>query len=110
VEEGEVVVGFAVAAGADPSECFQPGVGAFDGPAVAGVGVGDFEASLLAAPDLAHGEVVGDRLAAFARLADVGADPALGQRLFVGVRGVAAVGPQLVWLDAGLGERVEQRE
>jgi hypothetical protein len=34
VEEGEVVVGFAVAAGGDAAFCFQPGVGAFDREAV----------------------------------------------------------------------------
>ena len=40
VEEGEVVVGFAVAAGGDAAFCFQPGVGAFDRPAVTGLWVG----------------------------------------------------------------------
>ena len=110
VEEGEVVVGFAVAPGRDPSSCFQPGVGALDGPAVAGLRVGDFEASLLSPPDFADRLPGRDRLASFARLADVGADLALGERLFVRVRGVAAVGPQFLRLPARLGEPVEQRQ
>ena len=42
LEEGEVVVGFAVAAGGDAAHCFQPGVGAFDGPAVTCLWVAGF--------------------------------------------------------------------
>jgi hypothetical protein len=62
VEEGEVVVGFAVASGGDPSFCFQPGVGAFDGPAVSGLRVACFEPAFLAAPDQAGALVAGDRV------------------------------------------------
>jgi len=40
VEEGEVVVGFAVVAGGDAAFCFQPGVGAFDREAVRRLRVG----------------------------------------------------------------------
>jgi len=107
VEEGEVVVGFAVAAGADSAQCFQPGVGALDRPALACLWVAGFQPSLFAAPDLVGGLVGRDRLAALARLADAGADLALGERLLVRARGVAAVGPQFARVDAGVGERVE---
>jgi hypothetical protein len=65
---------------------------------------------LFAAPHLAHGLAGRDRLAGLARLADPGIDLALAQCLLVRARGVAAVGPQLARLDAGLGERVEQRQ
>jgi hypothetical protein len=108
VEEGEVVVGFAVAAGADAAECFQPGVGAFDGPAVTGLWVAGFDASFFAAPDFAAALLGWDRVARSAWLADARADPALGECLFVGAWGVAAVGPEFVGLDADFGELVEQ--
>lgn len=110
LEEGEVGACFAVAAGGDAAEGFQPGDRALDRPAVAGLRVARFASALLAAPDLVAGLVSGDRLAAFARLADAGADLPLGQRLFVRGRGVAAVGQQLLGLDAGLGQGVEQRQ
>jgi hypothetical protein len=77
---------------------------------VAGLRVARLAPAFLAAPDLVTGLASGDRLTALARLADAGADLALGQRLFVRARGVAAVGPQLQRLDAGLLERVEQRQ
>jgi len=110
VEEGEVVIGFAVAAGADPAQRFQPSVRALNGPAVAGLRVGDFQPSLLSPPDLADRLAARDRLAGFARLADPGADLPLGERLLVRARGVAAVGPQLLRLDPCFSERVEQRQ
>jgi hypothetical protein len=74
VEEGEVVVGFAVAAGCDSSSCFEPGVGALDRPAVACLGVACFELSFFAAPDLSGWCSGWDRLAAAAFLADPGLD------------------------------------
>ena len=70
VEEGEVVVGFAVAAGRDPSFRFQPGVGSFDGPAVSCLRVTCFDPSFLAAPDLADDLARGDRLPGATALAD----------------------------------------
>ena len=70
VEEGEVVVGFAVAAGVDAAHCFQPGVGAFDGPAVACLWVAGFDAAFFAAPDFAAALPGRDRLAGAAWLAD----------------------------------------
>jgi hypothetical protein len=70
VEEGEVVVGVAVSSGGDPSSCFQPGVGAFDGPAVACLGVTGFELAFLAAPDFPCRCSGWDRLAGAARFAD----------------------------------------
>jgi hypothetical protein len=72
--------------------------------------VGDLQVALLAARDLAHRRAGGDRLAAAARLADAGADLALGQRPLVRAGGVAAVGPQLGGADPALGELVEQRQ
>ena len=108
MEEGEVVVGFAVAAGADAAQCFQPGVGAFDGPALTGLWVAGFDASLFAAPDFAAALSWWDRVAGPSWLADPRSDPALAERLLVRAGGVAAVGPELVRLDADFGERVEQ--
>ena len=108
MEEGEVVVGFAVAAGGDAAHCFEPGVGAFDGPAVAGLRVAGFDASLFAAPDFAAALSCGDRVAGAAWLADPRLDLALGESLFERGGGVAAVCPELVGVDAGGGELVEQ--
>jgi hypothetical protein len=103
-----VGAGFAVAAGADPAEGFQPGVGAFDWPAVAGVGVGGFQPPVFAAPDFADGDARGDRLAGSAGLADPGVDPQLGQGVFVFAGGVAAVGPELARVEAGYEQPFEQ--
>jgi hypothetical protein len=83
VEEGEVVVGFAFAAGADPAERFQPGVGAFDGPALACLWVAGFHLSFFAAPDLAAALSGWDRVACSAWLADARVDLALVERLLV---------------------------
>ena len=110
VEEGEVVVGFAVAAGGDAAFGFEPGVGAFDWPAVAGVGVGAAEAAASASPDLAGRGAGGDGIAAAPGLGDARLDPALAQGLFELPRGVAAVGPQLAGLDVALGECLQQRQ
>lgn len=110
MEEGEVVLGLAVAAGGDPALPFQPGVGALDRPAVAGLRVGRPQSSLGAAADLAHRRPGRDRLAAPARLRDAGLDPALAERLLELAAGVAAVGPQLLRADATPGEGVEERE
>lgn len=77
VEEGEVVVGFAVASGGDPAFCFQPGVGAFDRPAVARLLVVRLQLSLLAAPDLAYGLSLWEWVAGAAAFADTGLDLAL---------------------------------
>ena len=110
MEEGEVVVGFAVAAGVDAAHCFEPGVGAFDGPAVAGLWVACFDASLFAAPDFAPLLAGGDRVAGAAWLADARADFAFGESLLERRGGVAAVCPKLVGVDAGGGELVEQWE
>jgi len=108
VEEGEVVVGFLVAAGGDAAFCFEPGVGALDGPAVACLGVAGLQPSLLASPDLAGWCAGGDRLAGSARLADPRLDLTLAQSLLDCRRGVAAVSPQLVGVDAARGERIEE--
>ena len=110
LQEGEVVLGLAVAAGADPPQRRQPGVGALDRPAMTGLRVARFQAPLLSPPDLVARRPGRDRLAAAARLADPGADPALGERPLVRSRGIAAVGPELARLDAGLSEPLEQRQ
>ena len=110
MEEGEVVVGFAVAAGGDAAFCFQPGVGAFDRPAVTGLWVGGAKASFFSAPDFACGSAGGDRLVFAAWLADPWLDAAGEEGVFEFVRGVAAVGPELAGLDPALGEEVEQRQ
>lgn len=70
VEEGEVVVGFAVAAGGDAPFGFQPGVCAFDGPAVAGLRVACLDPSSFAAPDRARWCPARDWVAGAAPLAD----------------------------------------
>ena len=93
LEEGEVVVGFAVVAGGDAAHRFQPGVGAFDWPAVFCLRVGGADASPSSTPDGAAWRAGRDRLAGAAGLADPGFDPALAELLFELARGVAAVGP-----------------
>jgi len=110
VEEGEVVVGFDVAAGGDPSSGFQPGVGAFDGPAVAGLGVAGFDASLFAAPDLDRRCAGGDRLAWPAWFADPRLDLALAECLVDCFGGVAAVCPQLGRADAAGEQLIDERQ
>lgn len=110
MEEGEVVVGFAVAAGGDAAHCFEPGVGAFDGPAVSCLWVAGFDASFFAAPDFAPLLSCWDRVACSAWLADARLDPPLGESLLERFGGVAAVCPELVGMDAGGGELVEQRQ
>ncbi len=83
MEEGEVVVGFAVAAGGDAAECFEPGVGAFDGPAVTRLRVAGFDSSFFAAPDFAAALPGRDRVAGPAWLTDPRFDLALLQCLLV---------------------------
>jgi len=110
LEEGEVVAGFAFGAGGDAAHRFQPGVGAFDRPAVAGVGVGGALSAAAAAPDGAGGGAGGDRLACPPRLGDARLDAALADRVFERGGGVAAVSPELLWLDAAREQPVEQRQ
>src|SRR5206468_10132230 len=74
VEEGEVVVGFAVAAGGDAAFGFQPGVGTFEGPALTGERVWGFRLALAAAPDLAPGRAGWGWVAGGAAFADPGFD------------------------------------
>jgi hypothetical protein len=75
---------------------------------VAGVGVGRFLVALAAAPQLAGGDAVGDRLAALAALADLRLDPALAQALTERGGVVAAVCPQLGRLDPALEQLVDE--
>jgi hypothetical protein len=62
VQEGEVVLGLAIASSGDPASSFQPGIGALDRPAMARQRVTRLQLSLLAAPDLARRLPGGDRL------------------------------------------------
>lgn len=110
MEEGEVVVGFAVVSGVDAAHCFEPGVGAFDGPAVACLWVACFDASFFAVPDFAAALSVGDRVACSSWLADARLDLPLGESLLERAGGVAAVCPELVGVDAGGGELVDERQ
>jgi hypothetical protein len=110
LEEGEVVVGFAVAAGGDSAHRFEPGVRAFYRPAVTRARIVDLESSFLAAPDLAHDRTGRDRVAGAPGLADPRLDPALGERDLVCLRGITAVGPQLAWVHAGFRDRIQQRQ
>ena len=75
-----------------------------------GLWVARLQAPLLSPPDLLSWLPGRDRLAAATRLADAGADPALAERQLVSGRGVAAVGPELLGMDAGLSEPLEQRQ
>ena len=82
LEEGEVVVGFVVAAGGDAAFGFQPGVGTFDGPALTGERVWGFRLALAAAPDLAPGRAGWEWVAGAAAFADPGFDLAGAQGVF----------------------------
>lgn len=110
MEEGEVVVGFDVASGGDPASCFQPGVGAFDRPAVAGLRVTGFDASLFAAPDFDRRCAGGDRFACPPWFADPRFDLALAECFVDCLGGVAAVGPQLGRPDAAGEELIDERQ
>jgi len=63
----------------------------------------------LAPPDLARRRPGRDRLARSTRFADPRLDRSLAQCPLERRRGVAAVGPELARTDAGLGERVDER-
>ena len=110
MEEGEVVVGFAVAAGGDAAFGFQPGVGTFDGPALTGERVWGFRLALAAAPDLAPRRAGWEWVAGAAAFADPGFDLAGAQGVFELCGVVAAVGPELAGLDPATGECVQERE
>ena len=69
-----------------------------------------WRAVVFAAPDLARLRAGGDRLPFATWAADAGADAALGERLFVAQRVVAAVAVQLDRPDFAFGEQVEQRQ
>jgi hypothetical protein len=77
---------------------------------MAGLRVARLQPPPLPPPDLVASLPGRDRLPALARLGDPGADPPLGQRPLVSARGVAAVGPELLGMDPGLREPLEQRQ
>jgi hypothetical protein len=108
-EVGEVDAAVWFGADGESFEAAQPGVGAFDDPAVAGVwvaGAGDLFASAGAGSAGLSG---GERLAWSAALADLGCDPACVKLGAEWVAAVAAVGPDLAGLVAGALERVDER-
>ena len=108
--EGEGGVENTVAAGCDAASCFQPGVGAFDGPAVACLGVAGFQSALFAAPDLARWCACGDRVAAAAGFADPRLDLPLAQGLVDRFGGVAAVCPELAGPNATRQQLIHERQ
>lgn len=110
MEEGEVVIGVAVATRCDPTSCFEPGVGAFDGPAVSYLRVACFDPSLFAAPDLTGWCARRDRFAGAAWFADLWFDLAFEQGSVDRFGGVAAVGPELVGLDAACEQFIDERQ
>lgn len=110
MQEGKVVVGLAVAAGGDAALGFQPGVGALDRPAVACLRIRGAQAAASPTPDFAGRGARGDWLAAGARLADPRLDLTIAQGLLKGLRGVPAIGPQLLRTDAAPDESVDERQ
>jgi hypothetical protein len=70
--------------------------------------VAGFDASFFAAPDFAAALSGRDRVTGAAWLADARLDLAFGEALLERCGGVAAVCPELVGVDAGGGELVEQ--
>jgi hypothetical protein len=109
LQQGGVQLGSSFPAGRDASPVVQPGVGAFDRPAVAAVRVGRFRLAFTAAPDFAGAGGCG--LAGAAASADPWLDLAGAYSLALPVGVVAAVGPQLVWPPlVAFEELVEQRQ
>jgi hypothetical protein len=97
-------------AGRDSPPVTQPAVGAFDRPAVPGVGVGGFRAQPAPTPDLTGWCAGRDRLAWPALPANPRIDPARQQlRVQVGRR-VATVGPQLGRDQAAAEQVVNERQ
>ena len=109
-EVGEVDVAVGFGADGESSEAAEPGVGAFDDPAVAGewvAGAGDAFASAGAWPACLVGE---ERVACSAAFADLGSHSAGAELFAKGFAAVAAVGPDLAGLVADVGERVDERQ
>src|SRR5438552_11419208 len=109
MEEGEVVVGFAITPCRDPAFPFQPRVGALDGPAVARERVAGLDLSASAASDLA-GWPGRNGIAGTAAFTDPRLDRSLTQCAVELGGVVAAICPQLVGSDPARGERVEERQ
>jgi hypothetical protein len=110
MKEGEVVVRFAVASGADPSFRFEPGVGAFDGPTVPSLGVAGLDLPTFAAPDLSCRGAFRDRVSGAARPADPGLDSSVDQGGLKPSAVVAAVSPELARPELALKQLVGQRQ
>jgi hypothetical protein len=110
VEEGEVVVGFAITADGDPTAVLQPSIRPLDRPALTGQGVSGSQPALSSPPHLAGRRALGDRLACAARLADPRLDLTFAQGLLECGRGIAAIGPQLAGVDAATSEGIHERE
>lgn len=108
VDDGEPVVGVAFPAGGDAAPVVEPAVGAFDDPAVAGVGVAWAGCWPVGAAD--DGCAGGDGVAGAAAFADHGLDAAFGDGVAQWLAVVAAVGPELVGAQAAGEELVQQRQ
>jgi len=108
LDHGEPVVGVAFPAGGDAPPVAQPAVGAFDRPAVAGVGVARAGPQPVGAAD--RRGAVGDGIAGAAAAADHGLDAALTELLAELVRVVAAVGPQLARDDPARSKLINKRQ
>jgi len=108
LEHGEVELGPALPAGADPAPVVQPGVGAFDRPAVPSGGVGRRLSALPTAPDLARARR--ERVALAPSSADLRLDPPRPQLLTQRLGVVAAVGPELAGAQAAGEQLVDQRQ
>jgi hypothetical protein len=110
-EVGEVDLAVGFGAGVESFEAAEPGVGAFDDPAVAGVRVACADVVFAAASFRLSGLlVVGGWVAGAAALADLRDDRPFEECLAQRVAAVAAVGPDRERPVAGRPDRVDQGE
>jgi hypothetical protein len=109
-EVGEVDAAVGFGADAEAAEAAEPGVCAFDDPAVAGEWVAGSEHALAAAGAESCSLPGSRRFSSAAALADLGLDPTRLELLAQCAAAVAAVGPELVWPVAGGAEEVDEGE
>jgi len=93
VQEGEVVVGLAIATGGDATAVLQPGVGSLDRPALASKRVCGSQPAPPAPPHLSGRRPFWDRLAGAPRLRDTRLDLTQAQGVLQRLRGIAAISP-----------------
>lgn len=104
----DVAVGFG--ADCESSEAAEPGVGAFDDPAVSCEWVACAGDAFASAGSGSLGLSGCERVAGAAAFADLWGDPSGTDLIAEGFAAVAAVGPDLAGSVAGVGERVDQRQ